>query len=287
MRHRLALVLLVAATAQGREVRIAGSDLLAHEITPLLQTMAARDDRAVTIEFAGSHPGWRALQDGRADIALLSFAPNDAWPNTDFHAIPVAWQTVVVLAPATATLHQISFAQLASVFGTQAGAEAKRWSDLGVPGEMGPRGITPWALTRPPLPTLELFRHLVLPMKAWSPTLRIESTESALRARLRSPEGGLALVAQAPAHGDGTKILAVAAETNGAAFAPTPAAIERGDYPLQWPIYLVFRHADVPRLYPWLQFLLGDATAQALQRSGLQPASPAHRAAQTFALEHW
>src|SRR5690606_41398534 len=60
-------------------------------------------------------------------------------PDASFHVVPLAWQTVVVLAPATVQLNQISFAQLAGVFGAGEGSDWKRWGDLGVTGEMAPR----------------------------------------------------------------------------------------------------------------------------------------------------
>ena len=269
----------------GQKVRIAGSDLVAQELTPVLQAMAEREERELAVDFSGSHAAWQALQTGGADIAVLSLAPDQPPPDSSFHVVPVAWQTVVVLAPNTVQLNQISFAQLAGVFGAGEGSDWKRWGDLGVTGEMAPRSVTPWVLERPPLPTLGLFRHVVLRSRMLGSALRAETDAAALVARLNSPEGGLALAAWPPESAAGLKTLPVSTEPGGVAFAPTTAAIERGDYPLQWPVYLVFRRADVQRLYPWLRFLLGDEAASALAQSGLHPAAPDTRRRQVFALE--
>lgn len=275
----------IGVGSYGEQVRIVGSDLLAREITPVLQAMAERDDRELAVEFSGSYAGWQQLQAGRADIALLSFAPKEPLPGDEFHVVPIAWHTVVVLAPSAVSLSQISFAQLAGVFGVEEGSDWKRWGDLGVSGEMAARSVTPWVGESSPLPTLELFRHLVLRTRALGTALRRSADESALVARLNSPEGGLALAARLPETATGLKTLPVSIEPAGVAFLPTTAAIERGDYPLQWPVYLVFRRADVQRLYPWLRLLLGDEAAQAMQRSGLHPAAPDTRKRHAFALE--
>lgn len=279
------LFCLTGAGGYGQNVRIVGSDLLARELGPVLQAMAAREDRGLAVAFAGSHAGWQALQTGGADIALLSFAPNEPMPGETYHVVPVAWHTVVVLAPAAVPLNQISFPQLAGVFGAGEGSDWKRWGDLGVTGELAPRSVTPWVLERPPLPTLELFRHLVLRSRSLGTALRRAADEAALVARLTSPEGGLALAARLPEAAAGIKALPVSTEPGGVAFSPAPAAIERGDYPLQWPVYLVFPRAEVQRLYPWLRFLLGDEAARAIEQAGLHPASSDTLKRQIFALE--
>ncbi|MCP5531502.1 MAG: hypothetical protein H7A44_13810 [Opitutaceae bacterium] len=285
---RRLLILLFCLTgvgSYGQTVRIAGSDLLARDLTPVLQAMADREERDVAVDFTGSHAAWQALQSGGADLGVLSLAPDQPPPDASFHVVPVAWQTVVVLAPATVQLNQISFAQLAGVFGAGEGSDWKRWGDLGVTGEMAPRSVTPWVLERPPLPTLGLFRHVVLRSRPLGSALRTETEATALIARLTSPEGGLALAARPPEPAAGIKVLPVSTEPDGVAFAPTTAAIERGDYPLQWPVYLVFRRADVSRLYPWLRFLLSDQAAAALTQAGLHPAAPDTRRREVFALE--
>lgn len=279
------LIVLAAVGAHAQPDKIVGSDLVASEIVPRLQTLAQREGRNVETDFSGSHAAWQALKTGQADIGLLSFAPGEAPPDETFHAVPLAWLTVVVMVSQEVALQQISFAQLAGVFGAQAGSEWKRWSDLGVTGEWASRSIVPRSLQHSPLPTADLFQHLVLRSRPLDPTLRIESNEAAMAARLSSAEGGLALAVRVPATMKGVKALAVSIETGAVAYMPTAAAIERGEYPLQWPVWLIFRRSEVRRLYPWLVLLLGDEVASALEHAGLQVTSKASRANQIFALE--
>ena len=109
----------------------------------------------------------------------------------------------------------------AGVFGAGEGSDWKRWGDLGVTGEMAPRSVTPWVLERPPLPTLGLFRHVVLRSRPPGSALRTETEATALVARLTAPEGGLALAARPPEPAAGIKVLPVSTEPDGVAFAPT------------------------------------------------------------------
>ncbi|MCC6416127.1 MAG: hypothetical protein IT582_09480, partial [Opitutaceae bacterium] len=238
-------------------------------MAPVLQAMAEREDRAIEWDFPGSHDAWRALQAGGADIGLISFSPGEPMPDDSFRVVPVAWQAVMVLASTTVAINQISFAQLAGVFGAEAGSDWQRWGDLGVAGDLAPRSITPSVLERSAWPTLELSRHLVLRGRMSGSALRPIRDEADLVARLNSDEAGIALAGWSPETPMGIKPLAISIEPGGVAFLPTSAAIERGDYPLQWPVYLVFRRTEVHRLYPWLRLLLSDETAHALSQSGL------------------
>lgn len=285
MRKFAAIFLSLLAVVHAKDIKIAGSDLIALEAGPALEAFAQREDRAVSVALNGSYQGWLDLQSGAADIALISFPPDSPALDEAYHAIPIAWHTVVVLAPAALPVSQVSFAQLAGVFGADEGSAWKRWGDLGVAGELAARSVVPRAFVRPADMALELFRYRVLRNRPLGASLRKESDMARLRRQLASDEGGLALVAHAPADMSGLKTLAVAEEAGGVAFTPTMGAIERGDYPLQWPLYVVFRRAEVKTLYPYLRFLLGDEMAAALERAGLQPASAEARSGRIFGLE--
>jgi hypothetical protein len=79
--------------------------------------------------------------------------------------------------------------------------------------------------------------------------------------------------------------VAVAREPGGVAFPPDAEAVHRGDYPLSWPVYLVFRRDQVKRLYPVLRFLLGQEVATSLQKAQLTPVPAAVRAELLYGLE--
>ena len=65
--------------------------------------------------------------------------------------------------------------------------------------------------------------------------------------------------------------VAVSRELNDVAYLPTPLAVHRGDYPLSWPLYVVFRQSEVTKLYPILRFLLSEESAMLLRRARLVP----------------
>jgi phosphate transport system substrate-binding protein len=106
-----------------------------------------------------------------------------------------------------------------------------------------------------------------------------------LAAHLLAGEGGIALAPLSLADQPGIKVLAVSRAAGGVAYAPTAVNVQRGDYPLRWPIYLVFRRADAKSLYPILRYLLGDAVAGDCQQAGVMPAPAAVREEAVFGLE--
>ena len=61
--------------------------------------------------------------------------------------------------------------------------------------------------------------------------------------------------------------------------------MHRGDYPISWPVYLVFRRDQVKRLYPQLRYLLGQEVAESLQKAQLTPLPAAARSELLYGLE--
>jgi hypothetical protein len=284
LRHcLLGLTLLTGLSGAG--VRIVGSDLLGPGFTDALQEYADRNEWDATVGFAGSYPAWEDLQAGRADIALLSFSPAQTLPADPFYFVPIAYHTVKVLVAANSPLRQVDFLQLADVFGGQESTGWKRWSDLGVVGEASTRSVVPYALVRPPGMLLELFAHAVVNSKPLNPGLKLLSSDEELSRVLQASDGGIALAAQSPADANGVKLVAVAREPGGVAFPPDAEAVHRGDYPLSWPVYLVFRRDQVKRLYPVLRYLLGQEVATSLQKAQLTPVPAAVRAELLYGLE--
>ena len=97
--------------------------------------------------------------------------------------------------------------------------------------------------------------------------------------------GGILIRAFPPRPDADWEALAIALQTSGRAYQPTEINVHRGDYPLNWPLRLVFRRADVETLYPLLRFLLSDGVAQELRGVGMVPLPEAVRRARIFDLE--
>lgn|GEM_PF-1997716 len=113
----------------------------------------------------------------------------------------------------------------------------------------------------------------------------VDTSPEEWRRHLLPSEGGLGLVAFSPPLDGGLNVLALALNQGGIAFAPTAENVHRGDYPIRWPVYLVFRRDDVKELYALLQFLLGEEAAASLGKGDLLPVPEPVRRAVLFSLE--
>jgi hypothetical protein len=135
--------------------------------------------------------------------------------------------------------------------------------------------------------TIALFCHLVLQDGVLQPGITTAPAGSTdpTQGLARSELGAIILARQRPPTGSGLKALAIAREENGVAYAPTPENVDRGDYPLHWPVHVVFRRADVARLFPWLRHLLGEEIALGCAAAGLLPPPAGARQRRIFELE--
>lgn len=283
--HLLTFLFMLSAGWGWAEIRIVGSDLLGPGLAETMQAYARRNELGISLKLEGSYAGWRELQARHADIALLSFPPGEPLPQPPYHSMPLAYHTAVVLVPEVLPLAQISFGQLAGIFGATERSSLRRWGDLGLTGEWTARSISPRALAPKAGLALGIFRHGVIKAGELKPgVLEQDAIETLLR-RLATEEGGIALAATVPPDGMHLKALYVAMDDQAVAYAPTPENVHRGDYPLRWPVYLVFRRADAPRLYDVLRHLLGGEVAQQLANAGLTPVPAPARNEQIFGLE--
>lgn len=282
---RLCFLLGWGAVAAGAEWRVAGSDLLAGEFSDALQAAATREETTLTTTFAGSHAGWKELQAGHADVALLSFPPGQALPGEPWHCLPLAYHVVAVLTARERPLSQISFEGLAGIYGRTGAAGHARWGDLGLTGDWAPRAITPYGMSARSGLSRALVKHEVLGARDFNSGLTEQATPAELVAQLVIEAGAVGFVAWPLELDQRLKALMVARTATMPAYAPTKENVHRGDYPLRWPVWLVFRRTDAPRLFPLLRQLHGDAIAAALEKQGLMPLPREIRRQQAFALE--
>lgn len=190
-----------------------------------------------------------------------------------------------IVVTAKSPLQQVDLSQLAGIFGGQEGVGWKRWGDLGLVGEDSTRSIIPYALVGQPGMLLELFAFVVTNSHPLNPGLKFLNTDEEILQVLQSTDGGVVLAGQLPLKSNGVKSLAVAKTPGGVAFLPNPDAVHRGDYPISWPVYLVFRRDQVKRLYPQLRYLLGQEVAESLQKAQLTPVPAAARSELLYGLE--
>ena len=285
-RRCLALLAVCGASVLPAEIRIVGSDLRAPVLAPALTAWARAEERAVGTDFAGSHEGWRELQAGRADLAIISFAPGEAAPEATFVTLPFAWHVAVVLVPAHLPLEQVSLPKLAGVFGAAEGGGWKRWADLGVSGEMAARNILPRVHQPAGCLGPELFRHRVLQGRPWRADLPIRTAAKRPELETTAVAESMMLVPLPWPESSGFKALALAGAANEPACPPTAYHVQRGNYPLAWPVHVVFRREQTRELYPLLRYLLGEEAAGLCGQMNLLPAPEAVRSGAVFGLEH-
>jgi ABC-type phosphate transport system, periplasmic component len=268
-------------------IRVAGSDLLDGALRENLEGFAKENDLALRFDLRGSRLGLTALQQGRADIALLVFGAQDPKPGPEMSNAVIGYLTSVVVVPADVSLTQISYPQLAGVFGASELNNYRRWSEIGALGEWAPRAISGMVLRRDTGLSLDLFRYNVLQTPELKPTIaQLDNAEEAY-VRLLGNEGGIAILPSAPPPDKKLKVLLLAKGSGAGdvAYPPTAENLHTGDYPLRLPVHLVFRKGEAGKLSRVIRHLLADETAPALQAVGVVPLPVQARNQLVFDLE--
>lgn len=281
----LFLVLLCTVMTGLAEVRVVGSDLLGKEFTEGLKAYSKRNDWGVTLKLEGSRTALEQLQSGLGDLGLIMLSPGEKIPTAPYVALPVAYQTAVVVVPAALPLTQITFAQLNVIYGDEAQSGLRRWGDLGVTGEWAQRNILPNILGPSGGLSHDLFRYTALTTPALRPTVGVQSSLAECIGRIRGEEGGMAVLPLLPAGQTRLKTLLVARGAQDVAFGPTPDNIHSGDYPIRLPVYLVFRKDATKRLQPVLRHLLSEEGTALWEKAQLVPLPVQVRNQQIFDLE--
>ncbi len=249
-------------------VRVVGSDLLGAEFGAALEVFAKRENLRLTTAFAGSRAGLEELKAGKADVALVAFAPDEKKPDESFVTLPLAYRIAVVVVPEHIEVTQISFKALDGAFGVGGAAGFSLWRDLGAGGAAAPLTVTTHVLAgNGDELSVDLFARTALRVpKLKSSVLRYDDFAT-LKARLSAEEGGLAILSYVPPVGGGLRALSVAKGDGDPAFGPTAENIHTGDYPLRLPVYVVYRGENAARLGSLLMYLWSDEAARSLAKN--------------------
>ena len=263
--------LFVSSLVGAETIRLTGSDLLEEALRPNLVQFAKQNDLDLAFDLRGSRLGMEALQAGKADLGLLVFTEQDPKPGPEFSSATIGYLTSVVVVPADLSLTQISFPQLAGIFGANELSNFKRWSEVGALGTWAPRTISPMALRRSAGLSLDLFRYNVLKTPDLRPTVALLDTPDEIYARLKGEEGGIAILPAAPTAGSKLKVLLVSkgVRAGDVAYPPTSENLHTGDYPLRLPVQLVFRKGEAAKIGRVAKHLLADETIPVLQAAGV------------------
>ncbi len=250
------------------DLTLAGSDLLRPALEPVLAAGTGSAGRPLRLRLEGSRPGLQDLRSGKADLAVLTFAPNEPLPDTEFSLVPLAYQVVVVAVTASNPIRQLSYGQLAGLFGEKEQGNHRLWGDLGATGVWKEKSVTLNTVDSPGTLALDFFRFTVLRVPQLKPTMVVHRSLDELSSRVRGDDTCIGLFPSLPSDTSGMHVLLVSRDEKDVAFGPTPENIQSGDYPLRLPFYIVFKPERAAQLSSAVAELLGDTVAAELTKQG-------------------
>ncbi len=265
--------------ADGADRTLAGSDLL----QPALGAAVDAGSLAgVRLRLGGSRGGLEDLRTGRADIAVVAFAPDELPPEGEFRLVPFAYQVAVFVVNESNPVTHLSFSQLGGVFGDKEPTNHRQWGALGGTGVWELKSIAPNLVDDPNSLAVDLFKSTVLHTPVLKATINVQTDADELLRRLRVDDTCIGFFPRPLPDTSGVHVLAVARRDDDVAFGPTPENVATGDYALRLPFHLAFRPDRAGELGPVLRALLGDTVAAELERAGFM-AAPANRRTEALA----
>lgn len=254
--------------ATAADVTLAGSDLLRPALEKPLAGTSVGAGRTLRLRLAGSRSGLDDLRAGRADLAVVVFAPDEPPPDKEFRLIPLAYQVAVFAVNDDNPVRQVSFAQLGGMYGEKESTSFRKWGGLGAKGVWAEKSISLNIVEDPDSLSLDLFRHTVLNTPQLKTTILEQPSVEELLRKVRTDDTCIGLFPRRLADAAGVHVLLIARDEKDVPFGPTPANIHTGDYPLRLPFFIAFNPLRAGELAPVAATLLSDDTAAALEKSG-------------------
>ncbi len=261
-------------------IRYSGSDFLVGEPEKALNDVIAKTTGETgQSKLRGSIAGEKELRTDKADFALLMLPAGgkniEEVKNGTWRVFPIGYQVAYVAVASANPLNEITFEQLASVFGNFAQKTAKNWEELGAAG-FSP-ALTPCTGDLSHTNAVTYFQRKVLPNFALRSAVRsLASDENAFKEIVNNP-GTIAIVGKQMPSGVPIKMLAVAdnrEDPNATAYAPIFTNIYNNDYPLTIPLYIVYPAKNRQMLKPVLSYIYSQEMANKLAEAGFLPLEP-------------
>jgi phosphate transport system substrate-binding protein len=250
------------------DVRLSGSDLLRPALVKTLSGVALGPDRVLRLELDGSRQAMEAMRAGRADIAVVAFAPDEVLPEGEFRLIPLAYQVVTFAVNDANPVRQASYAQLGGIWGEKEPLRFRQWGDLGATGVWALKPISLNMVDAPESLAGDVFRYTVLTNPSFSTTVFKLPTVDELRLKVLIDDNCIGMFPGVLHDTAGLHVLLVSRDAKDVPFGPTPENIHSGDYPIRLPFYIAFDASRAQRLGAVLEALLGDEVAAALDGAG-------------------
>lgn len=263
---------LLAPLSAARPISLAGSDLLADVLAPLLQEYQESSEATWEYALRGSIPALKALESGEAEIAIIAIPPQDPLPEDAYTLIPFAYQAAFVLVNRNNPVAELSLPQLQGIFTQNPGERLERWGQLGLEGILTSRSIQAFLANPDNSVLVELFKSEALDGKSLRNTATLVSNNLELY-NMVSTDAGVIGISDRPPNGSEARPVPISSGERGSyAFGPTPENIYYADYPLRLPFYIAIpRQADPQDYGRLIAFLLSDEVATALAKNGFIP----------------
>jgi len=258
--------LLLLASAQAEEIRIAASDLLADYIEAPLTAYGDANDLTFDIDSIGSLPALDRLRSDEVDLAIIAVPEGSEVPREEFSVYPFAYDAAVVVVNESNPIDEISLAHLGGIFGSNEEFNFNTWGDLRLSG-WGSRNIKPLTGTSEKSIALELFKYTVF--KGGSMKASVAMVKDAeIEDLLRSDAASIAILSRMPEKSS-VKVLMVSDGNCAPAFGPSDDNVHYGDYPIRLAFYIIYDSRDEAKLRPVIRELLNDAVAENLRDNNL------------------
>ena len=266
----------LSVLAPAADVVLAGSDLLRAALQPL-DGASVGDSECLHLRLDGTRAALAELRSGRAQLAIVAFAPGETLPETEFRLVPLAHQVVVVVVNSANPVQQLNLAQLAGLFGEREALNLRSWGALGGSGVWANKAVALGIVAEDDSVAVDLFSHTVLSVPQLRTAVLEHPDVDDLLRKVRVDDAVIGLLPRPVASEAGVRVLSLAREADDVPFGPTPENVQNGDYPLRLPFYLAVRPEANTATVAALELLLSDATADRFARAGFMPAPPSAR----------
>lgn len=262
----LLLPLILLATAQADEIRIAASDLLAEYIRAPLEAYGEYYESNYVIDSIGSLPALDRLRSDEIDIAIIAVPEGSPVPREEFDIYPFAYDAAVIVVNDMNPINEVSLSHLGGIFGNSEEFSFNAWGDVGLSG-WSSRNIKPLVGTSEGSITLELFKYSVLEGGAMKPSVAMVKADE-IENLLRSDPASIAILSSVPKN-DKVKVLLLSDGKDAPAFGPSDDNVYYGDYPIRLAFYIAHNKQNSAKLRQVIRALLDDEVAASLRENDL------------------
>lgn len=253
-----------------------GSDFLAGTLEREFeaQVESAHPDYALTAELRGSRWALVNLREKKCDFAVVLLPDKNAVPEIvsgEWKAIPVAYQTAIVVVSKSNAIDQINFYQLSGIFSRFAQERIDHWAQISSNFD-GSARIRAIVNNMRGSSLSAFFQSKISPNSSLlSETLTLCGNDEILKDMSYET---IAIVSSFdPIKYPTLKALPVSTVSEkgaaGTAYAPSFSNIAHGDYPFSAPFYFVYPAAKRDQILPILEVAVSDKFANFVESQSL------------------